>query len=135
MFNGFGKAKIADLALGSLDEDIGGFQISVDDILVIEILDPLQNLLQVAYSLTLAHLPLHLQIVAEIMVAHLSYNVHIVASLINVMQLDNVLMTNFLHYIYLRMQIFDVERIGEDPLVDHLHRNWLTCRDCLAFVD
>ena len=101
MLNRFGKTKIADLALGPLDQNVGRFQIPVDDILVVEILDPLHNLLQVAYSLPLTHLPLHLQIVTQIMIAHLCYYVHIVAGLVHIMQFDNVPMTNLLHYIYL----------------------------------
>ena len=131
----FGKTKVTYFALSTLDQDIGWFQIPVDDILVVEVLDPLHNLLQVADSLPLAHLPLHLQIVAEIMVAHLRDNVHIVAGLIDVMQFDNVFMTDLLHNIDLGMQIFKVEGIGEDPLVDHLHSNRLTRGDGFAFVN
>lgn len=51
------------------------------------------------------------------------------------MQSDNILMANLLHDLYFWMKILEVEVTGEDALVDHLHRHWLTCLAYLAAID
>lgn len=58
--------------------------------------------------------------------AKLSNNVHVICSLIDVIQFDYILMANFLHYVYLRLDVFDIIGIGEYLLVYDLYCYWLT---------
>lgn len=51
------------------------------------------------------------------------------------MQPHNILMANLLHYLDLRMEVFEIEVAGEDALVYYLYRHWLAGLCDLAAVD
>lgn len=51
------------------------------------------------------------------------------------MQPHNILMANLLHYLDLRMEVFEIEVAGEDALVYYLYGYWLTGLCDLTAVD
>lgn len=53
-------------------------------------------------------------------------NVHIVGGLVDVIQLDNVLVTDFFHDVDLGLDVLHVVGVGKYPLVDYF--------DCHLFV-
>ena len=106
MTHTLGKTKITQLALIPLDQNIGRLQIPMDNILVMQVLDPIHNLLQIIGSLRLTHLPLLLQQSVEIPIAQLRDDVHIVVGLVYVIELDDVFVGYLLHYVDLGVQVF-----------------------------
>lgn len=67
--NAFREAKITNLALTALQENISRFEVSMDDVIGAEILDPTQDLPEEIHSLMLAQLPFFLEIMIEIIIA------------------------------------------------------------------
>jgi hypothetical protein len=131
----FRKAKIADFALISPEEDIGWLQITVNDAIIVEVLDALHDLLQEVNGFILTEPPLLLEVVVEIIVAELGNDVHVVIGLEDIVEVDNVLMTHLLHDLDLGVEVLEVEVTGEDALIDNFHSHWFSRLDDLAAVD
>lgn len=98
----------------------------MDDVIIVEVLDAPHDLLQEIYGFLFGQLSLLLEIVVQIIVAHLGDDVHVVISLKNIVQLDNILMADFLHDLYFGVQVLYVKVAGEDSLIDHLDCHWLS---------
>lgn len=107
----------------------------MDDAIQVEILRPLHNLLQKGGRLLFGQLPPLLQKVQEIVVAELRDDVHVVGGLVDVVQLHDVAVLHLLHDLDLRVQVLQVEAVGEEALVDHLHGHRLAALEHLPPVD
>lgn len=68
-FHAFGEAEVADLTLGALQQDIGGFEVSVDDVISAEVLDATHDLPEEVDGLFFRQFSLFLEVVVEVVVA------------------------------------------------------------------
>ena len=66
-------------------------------------------MLQEFDGLFFRHFTLRLEVAVEIVIAQLCDNVHIIGGLEDIMQFDDVLMTDLLHDFDFTMKIFEIE--------------------------
>jgi hypothetical protein len=73
--------------------------------------------------------------VVEVVIAYLSDDIHVVIGLKDVVEVDYILMANFLHDFYLRVEVFQIEIASEYSLVYDFDCNWLARLDHFPPVD
>ena len=121
-----GEPKITYLANAALHENIGGLQVSMDNAVLMEILGAIHDIPKILLGLIFGDPPSPLQQPMQIAIlAELSNDIHIVSSLVDIVEPNDVLVADLLHYVDLRLNVFDVVGIREYFLVDDLDCHWL----------
>ena len=96
------EAEVTDFECAVGDEDIGWFEVSVDDILVVHILKASEDVPEEFHCFLLGELLLLLEIGSEVsLCAELGDDIHVVVGLVDVQQFDYVVVLHLLHYLYL----------------------------------
>lgn len=130
------ESEVAQLAGAVLEEDVGWFEVSVDDAILMQVLGAIHNIPEEPLGLPFAYLLPPLQQFEEIaIVAELSDYVHVIGSLVDIVESYDVVVADLLHDVDLGLDVFDVVGIGEDLLVDHLHRYWVGALDVPSQID
>ena len=90
----------------------------------IHVLKSFYDIFQKSQSLALTQFFLLLKVGPQISaLAEFSDDVHIVVGLVDIEQLDDILMFEFLHDLDLIVDVFEVVLVGEDTFFNHLHSN------------
>mgnify|MGYP000851726360 CR=1 FL=1 len=76
-----------------------------------------------------------LEIGVEVEIAKLGDDVHVVGGLEDIEEFDYIFVADSLHDIDFRVQVFEVEIVGEDSLVDHFYCNRFSCFYDFAAID
>ena len=133
-----GESKICDFVGLVLDEDIGGFEVPVDDGVLVQVLIAADELLDDDNGLGLwQFLALFENVLEAALVAQLLEEVDVVGGLLHVIQLHDVLVLDRLHNLDLVLQrLVEFLRILLDVgSRDGLHRDEVTGADVCALVD
>lgn len=97
----------------------------MDNLFSVQIFESTENIFEYFYGSGLTKLSFLFDKSSKItFLTELSNNVHIVAGLINIHKFDNILMVNFLHDIYFRLNWFNIVIIGEYFLIDNFDSHW-----------
>lgn len=99
----------------------------MDDAVGLQVLGALHDLLQQLLGLQLGQLAtLHEEVVEITVLAELSDDIHVVGGLVDIVQLDNVVVTDHLHDVDFGLDVLEVVGVQEQLLIDHLHCYTLT---------
>ena len=69
----------------------------MDNVVIVKVFDAFKDLFQVIYGFFFGHLPFIFEVAVEVMVTNLCYYVHIVVGLEDIMEFNNISVTDFLH--------------------------------------
>jgi len=95
------------------------------DVQSVHILEPTHDIPKKADSLILCQSSTFLEVVHEVpLFAKLSDKLHVITGLVDIQQCHYVIVLQFLHDLDLAVYVLEVVLVGEDALVDHLHRCW-----------
>ena len=125
VLDAFCKPKVAYFTLISFYQNISRFEVSMDYILTVQILNALHYLFEIGGRLFLTQFSFRFEVVMKIIVTKLSDNVHIIVSLEDIVKLYDVFMVNFFHYVDFWVQILVVKGTGESSFVYDLDRDRL----------
>lgn len=95
----FREAKICDFGLAPVKQDVRWLQVSVNDVVRVQALEPLHNLLHNLECFFLAQLPVVLFqiLIQRTAVAEFDYQINVVRRLLHIDQLNYVLVLQLLH--------------------------------------
>lgn len=110
----FSKPKVTNFTTSFAHENIGRFQIPMNDFMIIKILESTHDISQQSQSLRLCQPTFLSQVIFEItLFTVFSHDVNIVSWLINVTKLDNIFMLYFFHDLNLWLNGFEIVCVGE----------------------
>jgi hypothetical protein len=116
-----GETEVADFAAPVLEQDVSWLEVSVRDAQAVQIPEAIGDVLEQPDSLLFGDLlppPQKAHKVAFF--AKLSDDIHVIGGLVDIEELDNIPVFDFLHYLYFGLDVLEVVVIGENLLIDDL---------------